>query len=378
MKSRRCFVISPIGSEHSDVRAHADDLYSHVIKPAAKRCGVVPHRADESTEPGRITEQMFRDILMSDFCIALLTGHNPNVFYEVAVAQAAEKPVIFLGADDEDMPFDVKDLRSVRYPRAAQRSNVAVVERLCGFIRALRDRDWKGESLFELHGRRAPGLLPASYEFGALAMEVQGTLHRLCADDARLLRDHERAGDAQRVFDGLYASILYASRAAISGRVDAAFYGNLMELDSPRRRVRVRFFAGPYNDAVSAREFSLDGRNDSVASRAFASQRIQVVNSMADELKVRGEARLHGMLCLPVPGCDASIASRQVVLLNIDAGLENAFPAPQVLRSHPAAARLEQLAGLLAQANALYRWIIEAGTPAQASPVPPGSLMPAA
>ena len=43
-----------------------------------------------------ISEQMYRAILKEDFCIALLTGFNPNVFYELAIAQAADRPVIIL------------------------------------------------------------------------------------------------------------------------------------------------------------------------------------------------------------------------------------------------------------------------------------------
>jgi hypothetical protein len=375
MGGRHCFVISPIGAEGSAVRRHADDVYLHLIKPAVERFPAVDAmRGDEVTEPGRITDQMFREILRADFCIALLTGHNPNVFYEVAVAQAAGKPVIFLGAADEEMPFDIQDMRSLRYPRDESRSNEGYVAQLASFIASLQRQGWKGESLFERYGARAPVLLPATYAFEPLASEVQGTLDRL-ADGTRL-HEYVNDGDAQRLFDGVYASILYASRAAIAGRVEASLYGNLMELDAAGKRLRVRYFAGPYNDEVATRSFPLAGRGEGVASTAFATQKVQVVNSMAQELKVRGEARLSAMVCVPVPGCDPSVQSRQVVLLNIDAGVPDAFPAPQALHDHPAGSRLEQLAGLLAQTNALYRWIIERAPRAPVPGIAPGALLP--
>ena len=361
MNARRCFVISPIGDPGSAPREHADDIYTHIIRPALPQFGVEPQRAEEITEPGRISQQMFRAILEADFCIALLTDHNPNVFYEVAIAQAVAKPVIFIGADDEAMPFDLKDLRSIRYKRAASRDNARYAGELAKYVAALQARGWTGESLQELHGARVALLPTSSYPFDPLAAEVAGTLARLDAADAERLRRYQREGDADRVFDGLYASILYASRAAISGRVDAALYGNLMEFDAESQRLRVRYMAGPYNDEVSTRAFPLRGHGEGIASRAFLTQKIQVVNSMAEELKVRGEARLHAMVCVPVPGCDPAVASRQIALLNIDAGLEGVFPAPEQLQAHPAGARLARLAALLAKTNALYRWIVEGG-----------------
>jgi len=58
---------------------------------------------------------MFRSIVSEDLCIAVLTGHNPNVFYELAVAQCARKPVIILMEKGTALPFDIRDLRCVYY-----------------------------------------------------------------------------------------------------------------------------------------------------------------------------------------------------------------------------------------------------------------------
>ena len=47
--------------------------------------------------------------------IALLTGYNPNVFYELAVAQCAGRPVIVMAEKGLELPFDIHDLRCVYY-----------------------------------------------------------------------------------------------------------------------------------------------------------------------------------------------------------------------------------------------------------------------
>jgi len=58
---------------------------------------------------------MIAAILNYDLCIADLSGHNPNVFYELAIAQAAERPVVLLKLAGEVIPFDVKDYRLIEY-----------------------------------------------------------------------------------------------------------------------------------------------------------------------------------------------------------------------------------------------------------------------
>ena len=104
--SMRCFVISPIGQPGSEAREHADDVFECIIEPALKEAGIDGRRADHIKDVGRITQQMYDDILTSDFCIALLHGFNPNVFYEVSVAHCAGIPVILLMQLGQKPPFD--------------------------------------------------------------------------------------------------------------------------------------------------------------------------------------------------------------------------------------------------------------------------------
>jgi hypothetical protein len=111
----RCFVISPIGDPGSKVRQHSDEVFRFIIKPAMDELGVEAYRSDHSNEIGRISDQMFKSILYDDLCIAVLTYHNPNVFYELAVAQSAARPVIILAEKGTPIPFDLKDDRVIEY-----------------------------------------------------------------------------------------------------------------------------------------------------------------------------------------------------------------------------------------------------------------------
>lgn len=115
MAEKRCFVISPIGAEGSEVGHHTDDVFRFIIQPATEDFDIAPVRSDQMPETGRITQQMFEELVRADMCIAILTGLNPNVFYEVAVAQSAARPMVILIEEGEALPFDVQDLRCINY-----------------------------------------------------------------------------------------------------------------------------------------------------------------------------------------------------------------------------------------------------------------------
>ena len=111
----KCFVISPIGQPGSETRRHADSVYECIVRPALEKAGIDGRRADHIKDVGRITKQMYDDILSSDFCIAVLHGSNPNVFYELAIAHSAGIPVLLLSEVGTVPPFDLKDERLFHY-----------------------------------------------------------------------------------------------------------------------------------------------------------------------------------------------------------------------------------------------------------------------
>lgn len=153
MSKRSCFVISPIGAPESDVRRHADEVFKHIIEPAMSAYDISPVRSDQISTPGQISEQMFQNILTSDLCVVVLTGGNPNVYYELAVAQCGGRPVILLVKEGDTLPFDVKDLRVVSYDltdpdRVVDRVDAKKVQ---GFIASIQATGWSASSLFSLY-----------------------------------------------------------------------------------------------------------------------------------------------------------------------------------------------------------------------------------
>jgi hypothetical protein len=120
------FVISPIGGSGSLPRIHADLFLEYIVRPALPEETYEVIRADEEDSPYAITEAMLGRILLADLCVADITGLNPNVMYELALAHAADKKVIIMTSDDGPPPFDIKDMRAIKYGLRVDEATAAV------------------------------------------------------------------------------------------------------------------------------------------------------------------------------------------------------------------------------------------------------------
>lgn len=110
---KKCFVISPIGEEGSEMRERSDKVLEHIIKPPVEECGYECMRADEISEPGIITSQIIQHLIDDDLVVADLTGKNPNVYYELAVRHVIRKPIVQVIQAGESIPFDVAGTRTI-------------------------------------------------------------------------------------------------------------------------------------------------------------------------------------------------------------------------------------------------------------------------
>jgi len=108
-----CFIICPIGKVDSDERKHSDKLLNHVFKPVLDANQYNTIRADQVAKVGLITTQIINLILDSDLVIADLTDQNPNVFYELALRHATNKPYIQVIAKGQKIPFDLSGIRTI-------------------------------------------------------------------------------------------------------------------------------------------------------------------------------------------------------------------------------------------------------------------------
>ncbi len=112
---KTCFFIAPIGEPGTQTREDSDRVLRRIVRTAVNPLGFTAIRADDISAPGIITSQILELVVESPLVIADLTGHNPNVFYELAIRHAIRKPFVQMIRNNETIPFDVATARTVRY-----------------------------------------------------------------------------------------------------------------------------------------------------------------------------------------------------------------------------------------------------------------------
>jgi hypothetical protein len=111
---KKCFVISPIGEDNSEIRKDADALL-WVTKSALERYDFEVIRVDQIARSTTITNEIIQLIQESELCLIVLTGHNPNVFYEAGRRHETGRPFIQLIRKGEPLPFDLASIRTIIY-----------------------------------------------------------------------------------------------------------------------------------------------------------------------------------------------------------------------------------------------------------------------
>ncbi len=85
------------------------------IKNICSNVGLRCERGDEKFYRGDIFSQILKSIVKANLIIANINGRNANVLYELGIAQALDKPTIFIAKSVEDIPLDIKSKRFIIY-----------------------------------------------------------------------------------------------------------------------------------------------------------------------------------------------------------------------------------------------------------------------
>ena len=126
--SHSCFFISPIGDDASEVRKDSDRVVKRIVQPAVQPLGYNVVRADEIGQPGLIDHQIIQMVTESPLVIADLTGHNPNVFYELALRHVTGLPCVQIIKTGQSIPFDIMMVRTVPYDLSPNKATQAVAD----------------------------------------------------------------------------------------------------------------------------------------------------------------------------------------------------------------------------------------------------------
>jgi len=132
-----CFVIQPFDSGKYDKRY--DDIY----KPAIIAAGLDPYRVDNDSGVLVPIDSIEKGIKQAAVCLADITEDNPNVWYELGYAFAAQKLVVMVCAKDRPgnkYPFDIQHRSIIPYMADAPSDFDKLRESLTTKLKALSER----------------------------------------------------------------------------------------------------------------------------------------------------------------------------------------------------------------------------------------------
>lgn len=127
LKSRKSIVIKPYyGKPHKfnkiidlfvlmPFEANLRPVYDDHITNVVKKLGLTVARADDFFTSHSVMSDIWAAICKTRAIIADCTGRNTNVFYEIGLAHAIGKPVVLITQNKEDVPFDLRHIRYIRY-----------------------------------------------------------------------------------------------------------------------------------------------------------------------------------------------------------------------------------------------------------------------
>ena len=106
-----CFVIRPFDGGKFDKR------YDDVFSPAIRAPGLEPYRVDHDPSVSVPIDDIQRRIEAPTACLADITTDNPNVWFELGYAIAAQREVVLVYSDERTskFPFDVQHRSITKY-----------------------------------------------------------------------------------------------------------------------------------------------------------------------------------------------------------------------------------------------------------------------
>jgi hypothetical protein len=143
-QAQRCFVVSPIGAENTEIRKRADLVFERYIKPACETTNFVPVRGEMMR--GNLISPEIMEALQSDPMVVVYIGSpklgwNPNVMIELGARILTGAPYLIIkditsDGKPYDLPFDLKDNRVVDIPEQEEKDlELGAIK-----IRTIRDR----------------------------------------------------------------------------------------------------------------------------------------------------------------------------------------------------------------------------------------------
>ena len=226
---KECFVIMPFGGWF-------DTYFKEVYVPAIESAGFKAVRADDFYRPGNIVNDIWNCTKNSELILADLTDKNPNVFYELGLANAITKPAILITATMEDVPFDLRSLRVIEYNKSFPNWGEILKDKIS---RAIKETIKSPEeaippTFLETKSTKKLSVSSDSKEILKIRSELESLKREVRTYPFRREVDFED-DDAERIFSFVHSNLLHGAMTekeifenlSAKGIPDTIIYGNI-------------------------------------------------------------------------------------------------------------------------------------------------------
>jgi hypothetical protein len=184
-----CFVIQPFDSGKFDKR------FKETFAPAIVAAGFEPYRVDEDPHADVPITSIEDGIRSAAVCLADITMDNPNVWFELGFAFAANRPVVMVCSNERTgkYPFDIQHRAIIPYKTEAQSDFQTLSDAILERLKAAGER---GQTLQRI--AEAEPIAPVSglsqIELSVLAVAAAAALPRTGFSLWGLQNDAEKIG----------------------------------------------------------------------------------------------------------------------------------------------------------------------------------------
>ena len=103
------FVVMPFSESWSD------DVFSNMLKPGIEDAGFLVSRGDSIVRVGDLSTNVWRSITRAGVIVAEVSVPNPNVYYEIGLADALGKPIFLFKQESVSLPADFGGIHYYNY-----------------------------------------------------------------------------------------------------------------------------------------------------------------------------------------------------------------------------------------------------------------------
>ena len=187
----RCFVIQPFDNDKFDKR------YEDVFAPSIKAADLEPYRVDRDPSVNDLLDGIRVGMAEAAAFLADITLDNPNVWYELGNAMAADLAFCVCCSEERtsSFPFDVSHLKIIKYRVGSTSDFTDLGKKITERLRAVVSREAKLKSISEsVKGlTETEGLAP--HEFTALTILFEYQYESEAGLSAQMLqKDMGKAG----------------------------------------------------------------------------------------------------------------------------------------------------------------------------------------